>query len=878
MPRLLVRAVFIALLLPLGADGQQTALPSKEDIAKAIRELASPRFATRERAVASLWHTGRAAEAALYEARAGAELEAARRIDGILEKFKWGIYPDTPADVLASIAKYRAAALDGRQRILKELFDRGAAGYPVVARLIAVEDNEGIRQQLFQPFRKAVELLIPDLLQKRAHGPLEDVLRMRLAGAVESAVRDLAVYLLLTDRIDEALPHYRARAARPGDPQATLILAYLYRAKGDLAGARAVAEKTGNLPLLQTLLYEQGDWKALSQRSDKLGERDGGDEFKAAYHRLAGRTEAFEQIVAALVKAAERKPDNDGTLWWEAKALFLNDRPREALTVLARGPDPGMAFSVLCAQQRFREAFEVLDRAKGRDAKQVLRAEMLRLKALQRLGEKEEVAKVLAAVEKQLEGSRDSDRATELVRILQQSGLEEPAYRHAAALLDRGPPADFHKGMKNAGSAETYASSILGGLFPDQTAHVRHWWAFLRDKQKEASLVTLGRLRDLFAGKVKGDALADLLAGAAKAAGKLPPEERESWLDGVAAVADKASDTGLARKYLEEAVASVGNAASFRKLGDHLIEKKLWKDAAEVLERGVQKYPADAVLRYLGGLALARGGREKEGRERMELARWLPLGEDDRRGDLAAALHKHGLADEARREFEMILKTGRPNSWHTGEAWRRLHNYAAQAKDYLRAAACWERFYLRVLEAGSMFVEDEAYVLVPHRAHWLRARGLLAAKDLGGAWKEAQICLTLLPGNADVPILFVPELVKRGQKERADELFTKVADIYERVSKDYPRDAAAHNSLGWLAARCRRQLDRGLAHARKAVELEPANAGYLDTLAEVHFQRGDQAEAIRLMRRCLELTPDRDYYQRQLKRFQAGDPLTEVIE
>ena len=73
-------------------------------------------------------------------------------------------------------------------------------------------------------------------------------------------------------------------------------------------------------------------------------------------------------------------------------------------------------------------------------------------------------------------------------------------------------------------------------------------------------------------------------------------------------------------------------------------------------------------------------------------------------------------------------------------------------------------------------------------------------------------------------------------------------------------------------------LPLGLAHARKAVELEPGNAGYLDTLAEVHFQRGDQAEAIRLMRRCLELTPDRDYYQRQLKRFQAGDRLTEVIE
>ena len=37
-----------------------------------------------------------------------ADLETVRRAEKILEKFRWGIYPETPKDVLPLIAKYRA--------------------------------------------------------------------------------------------------------------------------------------------------------------------------------------------------------------------------------------------------------------------------------------------------------------------------------------------------------------------------------------------------------------------------------------------------------------------------------------------------------------------------------------------------------------------------------------------------------------------------------------------------------------------------------------------------------------------------------------------------------------------------------------------------
>jgi predicted Zn-dependent protease len=79
-----------------------------------------------------------------------------------------------------------------------------------------------------------------------------------------------------------------------------------------------------------------------------------------------------------------------------------------------------------------------------------------------------------------------------------------------------------------------------------------------------------------------------------------------------------------------------------------------------------------------------------------------------------------------------------------------------------------------------------------------------------------------------------------------------------------------------MAARCRRHLDRALEHARKAVALAPAEPGYLDTLAEVQFQRGEKDRAIENMKKCLALSPKSDYFRKQLERFERGDPSAEV--
>ena len=89
---------------------------------------------------------------------------------------------------------------------------------------------------------------------------------------------------------------------------------------------------------------------------------------------------------------------------------------------------------------------------------------------------------------------------------------------------------------------------------------------------------------------------------------------------------------------------------------------------------------------------------------------------------------------------------------------------------------------------------------MPEHVHRYRARGLLDAGRFEEARKEIDTALTLMPGNIELAILVVPVLEKQHHGKEADALFEKVFAPWEKVCKDYPQSAWAHNSLAWVAA------------------------------------------------------------------------------
>jgi tetratricopeptide (TPR) repeat protein len=75
--------------------------------------------------------------------------------------------------------------------------------------------------------------------------------------------------------------------------------------------------------------------------------------------------------------------------------------------------------------------------------------------------------------------------------------------------------------------------------------------------------------------------------------------------------------------------------------------------------------------------------------------------------------------------------------------------------------------------------------------------------------------------------------------------FPQAVEWLEQVLDEYPEDAGALNDLGYLWAERGLHLERSLRMTQKAVELEPKNHAYRDSLGWAYFQLGRYEEAVK---------------------------------
>jgi hypothetical protein len=837
--------------------------PSKEQVARWVQQLGDDSFATREDAARQLWEAGKVAEEPLRAALKSDDLEVVRRARAILDRFKWGLYADTPKPVVERIHRYQQGNPEERRKVVQELLELGSKGWAVVVKLAGADEEADSRSALLRQVSDRAVTLLPALTAEGDFATLDELIELTATAEQEGFAQNYAAYWLLRDKLDEKIARFKANAD-VAEPARVQLLAHLYRARGDLPAARAAAANGRRQDLVEALLAEMGDWKALAKLSAEAG-GTGAEAlgFRTAYHRLADQRDEFEKDVADLLKLAD-EPAAADQVWLIAKALLLNGRPQEAIPLLARHKKAAQAGELLLAQMKLPEALETLTKARDEAGGDTAELDVVRGRVLYLLGEKDKALAVfdaVAAAAKQGEIALWHDRLVETEFRL---GLKEQAFDHCAHIL----------ALTTAPGAQV---RLLAKVFPRHADGAEVWWKFLREQDAAENVaVTLKRLRELVGDRPTARDVEGLARAAAQSAEALKPPEHEKWLLVLAETCLAAGLDDAARGHLEAAVRLGTSPRAAIRLGDFWADKKRWEQAAEAYGQAWQHNQKEPLALYLQGRALAQGGSDKEGKRRMELAHWMPLGNEYQRNALAAALKARGEREAARQEWELLLRTGRPGTFQAGEALRQLGLAAAAKKDFLEAAGYHERSVLRVLRPTINYLETAAYVTVPHYRHHLLARGLAAAGRFDDAVRELEACTALIPGHTDVLIHVLPALEKGGRKKTADELFDRCWQLHEKLAADHPNSAFAHNALAWLAAGCRRHLDKALEHGRKAVELAPDQAGYLDTLAEVHFQRGDKDRAVELMRKCLALDGKNGYYRRQLERFAAGDPLTPI--
>ncbi len=133
------------------------------------------------------------------------------------------------------------------------------------------------------------------------------------------------------------------------------------------------------------------------------------------------------------------------------------------------------------------------------------------------------------------------------------------------------------------------------------------------------------------------------------------------------------------------------------------------------------------------------------------------------------------------------------------------------------------------------------------------------------------------PSNSSLIEDLYPRLVEAGRQEEADEFYQKLNQYGEDALALFPNSMQDLNSNAWLKARCGKDLDTALERSEQSNQLSKDNEAYLDTLAEVHFQRGDRSKAIEISEKAVKLSDNDFLLHHQLERFKNAQPLSERL-
>jgi Flp pilus assembly protein TadD len=119
-----------------------------------------------------------------------------------------------------------------------------------------------------------------------------------------------------------------------------------------------------------------------------------------------------------------------------------------------------------------------------------------------------------------------------------------------------------------------------------------------------------------------------------------------------------------------------------------------------------------------------------------------------------------------------------------------------------------------------------------------------------------------------------------GQRLLADlyadqKLYGEAVAYYQEALRLEPSMAEAHNNLAWLYATCEdpkfRNPQAALEHAQRAVVLTQwKEAGFIDTLAEANFAKGNYREAVIIQNKALALAPDNPELQEHMARYRKA--------
>jgi hypothetical protein len=834
-------------------------------VKKWIDELGDADFTTRENAHKNLWKAGSDAEEQLKVALKGDDAEIRKRSLELLEKFKWGIYHDSPIAIIDLIQAYQSGTLQDKEKSIAKLIEMGGLGVKSVIKIINAEEQEEVKNSVLSYASKSVSKVIPYLIEKNEFKFLDQILQMMLENRAEGVFSNYAVYAILSASTDKIINQLsKNKPPKISDEINKEILAYLYRSKGEHNDALKFAKESKNPELYTQLALEASKWKVVLDTDHfpddlllgKLG-------YKLAMYRLANEKTEFDGAKKTLVEIAEELTGKDKNgvesteqLFQAAKIALLNYMVPEGIDYLLKNKKRMMVAEIYASRFEFDKIKSLIEEAKNENAKDVPALEIHWAKILYGLGEKEQALKILDQYSSRIADKSEGDWPLKLVHAWILIKKRDRALDDAASYLQK---------IEHREASGRMLNKMFGD---DAESYDPLFRFFFKKKNTETAKEVIKQINDLHDKKLDSKAVVKLVDDLLEYASTVTAEESVSLKNAAGAILKK---YGLDEK-LKELADKFGSETILLCLADLYAEKKEWAKARDSFKVAWDKDKSKSIIAFMIAKMEENIGDKAQASKWKDLSTWAPLGNEQVRLDFAYALGKRNYMDDALIQFDLVSKTGEPGSYSVGASSRALASRLIEKKSFEKAADGYELAMLRCMTPFVSFTQSQAYVNVPSLIARLRCRSAIETGDFDKVDSFATKAFDLQPGEVELPILVYQPLIAKGKKELADKIFASAKKTIQKVGDDYPNCAWAHNSAAWLSACCKSDLVWGLNQAEMAVKLDGKSAAHLDTLAEVLFQLKRQNEAVEAQTKAVALEPTKIYYKKQLKRIQNGDP------
>ncbi len=867
-PRILAAILATTLCLPHGHAAVTEQRPAEVD--HLVADLSSDDFSVRERATQELWKIGREAVESLRAASRSEDPETAIRASQVLEKVELHITPDTPAEILNIIRRYREAPQNQRMNLLNELKRRRA--YFQVLRLYSMESSPEVRTEMIPLIRGVAISGAREAIGKGE--PESAVQLLEMSANTPEDLMALACLYRNLGRLDAQLENPRSPANVPTD----LWKITLFRAKGDLASAAELAASSKQLRLLAGLKVLMGDPTLWLQQNGLGNEQESA---RASYVDVALKRWQGQRIqdqdYAPLIRLLGSTDPEERAHGISSLAALGYLEPAEKAQAKA---SPSVGFAYYLSQERIPDALAALGLDPQNPDYDTWVADQFNVLMKNDMadGENDEVTSTatmqLTMMAAFLEGrGLDEQLTAAFTEPLRKFAAEnESQYLDLLRLIFQSAPQFFSRHSAEwAGDDEERWSEIFVVAFGEEE-ETSQWINWIRQLEPEIShLETL-----------------DVMA-ALQGIGTDPRNLYQTWLDKVWKAIEGAEEDirpELIQRLIKLAVArdeagtalkawdmlEPGMQASvvWSSIDQYLSAADRWDEAVEILESsGVYESHNSPELHAYLAAHLRRAGQKERAREHDEWAEKLALGYAPSCVRIASFYSYSGDQARAAKWFQKAAFQADPSSPEFLESLLPYANSLMEQGEWAVAASCHEA--LLQVRASPTHLGDSLTDFSKLRLNADLAKAMAVLPE------DRDKAVALLAGIhrnfATDGVLaddFFPYLRKAGLTEELRKWFYESWKKISLVVERYPASDNTRNTAAWLASRAGYELDLAEDYLDEALNIRPNQAAYLDTMAEVHFARGDRKEAVRWGNLAVLHAPHDGMIRKQHQRFRSG--------